>query len=119
MGGVGGFELTFGRNLIYYSNGPAIGGYGAAHCGRDVCAFHHNLYWNASGQPVLCFGKSFSEWQATGQDIGSLIADPFLADPEHGDFRLHPQSAAHRIGFNPWDFATVGPRPATGTPKNP
>jgi Right handed beta helix region len=100
-GGVGGFELTFRRNLIYYSKGPAIGGYGSAHCGQDVCAFDHNLYWNVSGQPVLCFGKNLAAWRAIGQDKNSLIADPLLADPEHGDFRLRPGSPAARIGFRP------------------
>ncbi len=109
-GGIGGFELTCARNLIYCLEGKAIGDYGSAHCGRDVCAFDRNLYWNASGQPVLFGDKTVTQWQAAGQDKDSLIADPLFVDPEHGDFRLRAGSPAARIGFVPWDFSAVGPR---------
>ena len=37
--GIGGFELTCRRNLVYYQEGKAVGDYGSGHCGRDVCAF--------------------------------------------------------------------------------
>ena len=111
-GGIGGFELTCRRNLIYYNEGKAVGDYGSEHCGRDVCAFDHNLYWNASGKPVLFGTKSLAEWQAAGQDRNSLIADPLFVDPEKGDFRLRPSSPAARIGFEPWDLSTIGPRHA-------
>lgn len=116
-GGIGGFELTCRRNLIYYLEGKAVGDYGGGHCGRDVCAFDHNLYWNASGKPVLFANKSFSEWQAAGQDKDSLIADPLFVDPAHGDFTLRPASPAAQIGFEPWDMSAVGPRPPSATPK--
>ncbi len=49
-GGIGGFELTCRRNLVYYTEGKAVGDYGSRRCGRDVCAFDRNLYWNASGR---------------------------------------------------------------------
>jgi hypothetical protein len=115
-GGTGGFELTCRRNLICYLEGKAVGDYGRAHCGRDVCTFDRNLYWNASGKPVLFFGKSFSEWQAAGQDKDSLIADPLFVDPEHGDFTLRPGSPAEQIGYEPWDMSAVGPRPPAAMP---
>ena len=116
-GGIGGFELTCQRNLIYYLEGKAVGDYGSGHCGPDVCAFDRNLYWNASGKPVLFANKSFSEWQAAGQDKDSLIADPLFVDPAHGDFRLRPGSPADRIGFKPWDVSEVGPRPLSAVGK--
>jgi hypothetical protein len=109
-GGIGGFELTFRRNVVHYEQGKAVGDYGSARCGRDVCAFDDNLYWNASGKPVL-FGKmSLAEWQAVGHDKKCLIADPLFVDPEKGDFRLRPGSPAAQIGFEPWDFSAAGPR---------
>jgi Right handed beta helix region len=112
-GGIGGFELTCRRNLVAYQEGKAVGDYGSTNCGRDVCAFDQNLYWNASGKPAL-FGKmSFVEWQAVGQDKNSLIADPLFVDPQKGDFRLRPGSPAAQIGFEPWDFSAVGPRTAS------
>jgi hypothetical protein len=116
-GGLGGFELTCRRNLVQFKEGKAVGDYGSANCGRDVCAFDHNLYWNAFGKPAS-FGKnSLAEWQALGQDKNSLIADPLFVDPEKGDFRLRPGSPAAQIGFEPWDFSAVGPRSALAAPK--
>jgi hypothetical protein len=116
-GGVGGFELTFRRNLVFYKEGKAVGDYGNAKCGRDVCAFDENLYWNASGKSVLFGKKDLGEWQAEGQDKKSLVADPLLVNPEKGDFKLRPKSPTEQIGFEPWDFSAVGPRPASRAQK--
>jgi hypothetical protein len=88
-----------------------VGDYGDAHCGREVCAFDRNLYWNASGKPVLFGERDLARWQAAGQDTNSLIADPLFADPAKGDFTLRPGSPATRIGFEPWDIRAAGPRP--------
>jgi hypothetical protein len=112
-GGVGGFELTCRRNLVYSSEGKAIGDYGSEKCGRDVCAFDHNLYCNAAGKPVHFGKRNLSQWQALGQDKNSLIADPLFVDAKKGDFRLRPRSRAGQIGFEPWDFSAVGPRSET------
>jgi hypothetical protein len=112
-GGIGGFELTCRRNVVLYTEGKAVGDYGREHAGRDVCAFDRNLYWNASGKPVLFGTMSFAEWQATGQDKGSRVADPMFMAPEKGDFRLRQGSPAAQVGFEPWDVSTVGPRRAS------
>jgi hypothetical protein len=114
-GGIGGFELTCRRNVIAYEEGKAVGDYGDAHCGRDVCAFDRNLYWSASGKPVLFGTRDLARWRAVGQDTDSLIADPLFADPQKGDFTLRPGSPAARIGFEPWDISAVGLRPGRAT----
>ncbi len=110
--GVGGFELSFRRNLLYYTEGQAVGDGASRHGGRDVCAFDRNLYWNASGRPVQFGDRTFAQWQAAGQDRESLIADPMFADPKQGDFRLGKDSPGAKIGFESWDLSNVGPRPA-------
>jgi hypothetical protein len=110
-GGIGGFELTCRRNLVYYTQGKAVGDYGSGNDGRDVCAFNQNLYWITSGEPVLFGDKTFAQWQAAGHDKDSLPADPLFVDPEQCDFRLMPDSPAVKIGFEPWDLSDVGPRP--------
>ncbi len=115
--GIGGFELTCRRNLIYYQEGMAIGSNGIENSRTNVCVFDHNLYWNASGQPVLFGDKSLAEWQAPGQDKNSLVADPLFVDAAHGDFRLQPGSPAEKIGFKPWDMKAVGPRPSSVRPR--
>jgi hypothetical protein len=120
-GGVGGFELTFRRNLLYYQDGTAIGTYGIGNSGTKVCVFDRNLYWNVSGQPVLFGAKTLAEWHALGQDANSLVVDPLFADPLHGDFALRPGSPALQAGFEPWEVSAVGPRSvanaAQRTPK--
>jgi hypothetical protein len=108
--GIGGFELSFRRNLVYYMEGKAVGDGGTGQCGREVCAFDRNLYWNASGQPALFGNMTFTQWQAAGQDKESLIANPLFVDPDQGDFRLGRDSPAARIGFEPWDLSKIGPR---------
>lgn len=108
--GVGGFELTFRRNLVYYEEGHAIGGGGIDKSGTNVCSFDRNIYWNTSGQPVSFGGKTFAEWQSQGQDRNSLLADPLFVDPGSGNFTLQPDSSATRVGFKDWDMSSVGPR---------
>ena len=116
-GGVGGLELTFRRNLVYFTEGKAVGDYAGENWGPGVCMFDHNLYWNASGKNALFGRKSFAEWQAGGQDKNSLIADPLFLDPAKGDFRLRPNSPVSRVGFEPWDVSAVGPRSPSLAPK--
>jgi hypothetical protein len=76
--------------------------------------FDQNLYWNASGQPVLFGNKTLAEWQAGGQDTNSLVVDPLFVDPAHGDFRLRSGSPVKQIGFELWDLSRIGPRPVLG-----
>ena len=109
-GGIGGFELTCRRNLICFLEGKAVGSYGIGNCGRDVCAFDQNLYWNTSGKPVLFGTKTLSEWQELGQDKNSLMADPLFVDAAQGNFKLRPGSPAEKIGFESWDQSAIGPR---------
>jgi hypothetical protein len=100
-------QLALCRNIIYYTEGAAVGGgWQPLNLGFD-----HNLYWNASGTPLTFGGRTFAEWQAAGLDAHSLIADPLFVDPEHGDFRLRPGSPAAQVGFEPWDLSDVGQHP--------
>lgn len=55
---------------------------------------------------------TLARWRQTGQDLNSVIADPRFTDPDNGDFSLLPDSPALKLGFQPIDTSTVGPRPA-------
>ncbi len=109
-------QYVFRRNIVYFSQGQALDYWDTRN--RSVI-YDRNLYWNTSGAPLTFSGKSLEEWQAAGQDVHSLVADPLFVDPEHGDFRLRPGSPAGQIGFEPWDLSGVGPRPSAAVPRRP
>jgi hypothetical protein len=53
---------------------------------------------------------SLSEWQALGYDRHSVFADPLFLNPDHGDYRLRPESPALRLGFESFDIRVAGLR---------
>lgn len=97
-------SFTFERNIVYWDQGDLLHG----HWNDENVAIHHNLYWQAAGQPVDFAGKNLEQWQASGKGQGSLIADPRFVDPAHDDFRLQPGSPATKIGFQPFDSSRAG-----------
>ncbi|MDZ7618759.1 MAG: right-handed parallel beta-helix repeat-containing protein, partial [Patescibacteria group bacterium] len=64
-----------------------------------------NMYHTLAVDAELTFaGKSFADWQAEGQDKGSVVGDPGFADPAGGDFSLRPDAPAiAAVGFEPFD----------------
>lgn len=56
-------------------------------------------------------GAGWQEWQARGQDVHSVIADPLLVDPDRPEAGLRPESPAFALGFRPIDLSRLGPRP--------
>ncbi|MCX5654935.1 MAG: right-handed parallel beta-helix repeat-containing protein [Planctomycetota bacterium] len=99
-------SFTFDHNIVSWTEGPLLHGSWR----DDKYKFDYNVYWNAAGKPVDFAGKSFADWQKTGQDEHSVIADPLFADPEKGDFALRPGSPALNLGFKPIDLKGVGIR---------
>ena len=71
---------------------------------EEAANFYTSVFDNGRIKQVSRYGKA-------GQDVHGMVADPLFVDPEHGDFRLRSGSPAVQIGFEPWDFTAVGPRP--------
>jgi len=88
-------SFTFERNIVYWDGGQLLGYQGWKN-GAKV-DLRNNLYWRAGGQPFDFAGKSWKDWQAAGNEAGSLIADPLFANPQQFDFRLLPGSPAEKI----------------------
>ncbi|MCP5522029.1 MAG: hypothetical protein H7A46_10835 [Verrucomicrobiales bacterium] len=59
---------------------------------------------------IYTLGPTLEEWQASGHDQGSILADPMFIDPKAGDFRLRPDSPALQVGFIPFDPSEAGVR---------
>lgn len=99
-------SYTFEGNIVLSSAGQAISDhYSPLKCKTE---FRRNLYWDISGKEPVFSGLSFAEWQRTGRDRDSRIADPQFVDAKNFDFRLKPTSPALAMGFRPIPIEQVG-----------
>lgn len=97
-------SFTFANNIVLWKESRLFNG-----SWNDAgVKLSRNLYWNSAGHPVDFAGKTLAQWQATGQDAGSLISDPLFVAPEKGDFHLLPGSPAEKVGFKPFDYTKAG-----------
>ena len=121
-------DLRFDHNIVYVDERVGPGLFGASWLGNS--SFNNNLYYNASsadagatiagrqfpswkegtrhGTPASGSGacnRTFSEWQASGEDAGSMInVDPDFTSKLPrlpADFQLAANSPARKVGFNP------------------
>ncbi len=96
---------TYTQNIVYDTfQGANHSAFKADHPNVDI-SFTNNVYYNPYGTRLL-FGYQlqqmpFSEWQKTGQDNGSVIADPlFAGDVNQCDFfTVQANSPAAARGF--------------------
>jgi len=54
--------------------------------------------------------STFEEWQESGFDKHSIIANPLFVDSDSDDYSLKPDSPAFKLGFKPIDISKVGLR---------
>ncbi len=100
----------FARNIILWREGPLLK---EADWPDFRTLWDDNVYFREGGEPVTFLsGKKYTldQWKARGMDKHSVIADPMFVDPSHGNFDLKPDSPALKLGFQPIDISTVGPR---------
>jgi Right handed beta helix region/GH141 insertion domain len=99
-------SFTFTRNVVYWKDGKLLDG----KWDDNHFRFDKNVYYSVSGAPVEFSKWAFKDWQARGQDLHSLMANPLFVDPERGVFTLERGSPALTMGFKPIDVSTVGPK---------
>lgn len=98
-------SFTFERNIVYFDRGELLG----SNWKDSQYEMNRNCYWKEGEEPITFKDWTFEEWQARGQDAGSIVADPLFVDAANRDFNLRPNSPAiEQIGFEPIDMENVG-----------
>ncbi len=103
-------SFTLENNIVYFDQGDVLG----ANWADGHYITKENLYFDTRTSDIHFIGKSFTDWQASGQDQGSRIADPLFINARKFDFRLRPESPALKMGFHQIDLTTIGPRTPAG-----
>ena len=103
-------SFTVQNNIIYFNSGQLLG----TNWADGHFTMRDNLYYDTRGSAISFAGKSFSDWQASGQDQDSMVLDPLFVNAANFDFRLRPESPALKMGFHPIDMSTVGPTVRAG-----
>ncbi len=101
-------SFTFEKNIVIFDRGELLGGNWSGTTANFLN--QGNVYWDVSGRPPRFTDKklTLAAWQQTGQDIGSLVADPLFMDAARRDFRLRPGSPALALGIRSIDVSAMG-----------
>jgi len=97
-------SLSFTNNIIYFDKGTLT----VNNWHKFNLISDYNCYWDTRTRDIRFGDKSFSEWQKSGKDVHSLIADPGFIDPVRFDFRFKSLSVAKKIKFVPFDYSQAG-----------
>ncbi len=97
-------SITFTNNIIYFDKGSLL----SSNWHKFNLLSDYNCYWDTRTKEVRFADKSFQEWQKTGKDVHSIIADPLFVNPAAFDFHFKNQSVAKKIRFVPFDYSRAG-----------
>jgi len=97
-------SITFTNNIIYFDKGNLL----ANNWHKFNLITDYNCYWDTRSKDIRFADKSFSEWQKSGKDIHSVIADPLFVNPSGFDFHFKNLSVAKKIKFVPFDYSEAG-----------
>ncbi|GAB3928677.1 right-handed parallel beta-helix repeat-containing protein [Larkinella terrae] len=98
-------SFLFTNNIIYYKTGTLL----SSNWAKFNLLADQNCYWDPRSKNELMFGKqTVQEWQQSGKDQHSIIADPGFVNPEAFDFRLANTDVVQKIGFKPFDYSQAG-----------
>ena len=110
-------------NIFYYPDRPKSQAARVRYFNAEHNTFSRNVYW--AGTNAVTYGMSWDKtlslnaWRKLGEDVDSVVADPLIADPSHGDFTLAPDSPALRLGFVQIPFREIGLRPSAWRTRLP
>lgn len=97
-------SFTFSNNLVWFTTGDVI----TSNWYRVRLNSDNNCYWNPNNKEFQFKNQSFADWQKSGKDQHSIIADPGFVAPEDLNFRLKNKKVANKIGFKEFDYSRAG-----------
>lgn len=97
-------SFSFMHNIVCFSTGSLLrGNWDKFHIQSD-----YNCYWDTRTEDIRFKDMSLKEWQKTGKDVHSIIADPEFANPSNFDFRIKNKSVLRKTGFKVFDYSLAG-----------
>ncbi len=91
--------FTFTNNIIVYGLGELSGiNWATANFKSD-----YNLYWNTQSKKITIGNLTFEQWQKSGKDAQSVIADPQLINNQPTN-----KTAMQNINFKPFNVNEAG-----------
>jgi hypothetical protein len=97
-------SFTFTNNIIYFDKGNLLSG----NWHKFNLLSDYNCYWDIRTKDIPFADKSFSDWQKSGKDVHSIIADPLFVNPAAFDFHFKNLSVAKKIKFVPFNYSQAG-----------
>jgi hypothetical protein len=97
-------SFTFTNNIVWFNSGSLL----SNRWSQFKINSDKNCYWDVRTKDVRFDKLSFKEWQATGKDRNSVIANPEFVNPEAFDFRIKNKAMMKKIGFKPFGYSQAG-----------
>ncbi len=97
-------SFSFSHNIVWFNTGDLL----SSRWDKINIESDNNCYWDARGKDIMFGELSFKEWQKSGKDQHSIIADPGFVNPQAFDFRIKNKVTIQKIGFKPFDFTKAG-----------
>lgn len=96
-------DFTFERNVLYAAGKIRVEGV------NGVANWVNNLFFSESGVYESVILSQYSpKTTNTNPPPNTVTENPRLQDPARGEYRLRPDSPAHRLGIQPLDVAKAG-----------
>ncbi|HOU95587.1 MAG TPA: right-handed parallel beta-helix repeat-containing protein [Bacteroidales bacterium] len=97
-------SFTFTNNIVYFNSGTLF----SSNWHKINLLTDYNCYWDTRTKDIKFGTSSFTEWQKSGKDIHSIIADPLFINADGFDFRFRNRSVIKKIKFIPFDYTEAG-----------
>ncbi len=97
-------SFTFTNNIVWYSSGDLV----SSNWDKINLYSDRNCYWDTRTEDIRFKRDSFADWQRSGKDVHSIIADPKFENPEVSDFRMKNKLVLRKTGFKEFNYAQAG-----------